>query len=136
MKTWKITVAFTVTTVLLIASALTATAQLDKLMNTTPQQRADAQTEFMQTKLALTADQTPKVAALNLKYAQKMDPIIKGSSGPLMKMRQMSEVNQEKEAELQQLLSADQFQKYLASKEELREKLEEKFEEKAKGGGQ
>ncbi len=134
MKVWKITGTLTVIAALLIASALTATAQLDKLMNTTPQERAEAQTAFMQTKLALTADQTPKVAALNLKYAQKMDPIIKGSSGPLMKMRQMNEVNQEKEAELQQLLSADQFQKYLASKEELREKLEEKFAEKAKSG--
>jgi len=136
MKTRQITLALTTCAVVLLAFALTASAQLDKLKDTTPQQRADAQTAFMQDKLALTVDQTPKIAALNLKYAEKMDPIIKGSSGPFAKMRQMSEVNQEKEAELQQMLSADQFQKYLASKEELREKLEEKFAEKAQGGGQ
>ena len=32
---------------LLIASAITASAQLDKLKNTTPQERAKAQTIFM-----------------------------------------------------------------------------------------
>jgi hypothetical protein len=136
MKTRQITLALTACAVVLLTSALTTSAQLDTLKNTTPQQRADAQTAFMQDKLALTADQTPKIAALNLKYAEKMDPIIKGSSGMFAKMRQMKEVNQEKEAELQQILSADQFQKYLASKEELREKLEEKFAEKAQGSGQ
>jgi hypothetical protein len=140
MRTGKITIVFTTVTALLLACALTASAQLDKLKDTTPEQRATIQTEFMQSKLNLTAEQMPKIADINLRYAQKMDPIIKGSSGALMKMRQMKEVNGEKEAELQQVLSADQFQKYLAAREEMRAKLEEKVaqkvEQKAKGGGQ
>ena len=136
MRIRKITNALTFSAVLFAIFVLPASAQLDKLMNTTPQQRADAQTAFMQSKLALTADQAPQIAALNLKYAQKMEPIIKGSSGSLMKMHQMSGVNNEKETELKQILSADQFQKYLASKEEMREKVVEKIEEKAAGGGQ
>ena len=57
-----------------------------------------------------------------------MDPIIKGSAGPLAKIRQTKEVEQEKEAELRQVLSPEQFQKLLASKEEMREKFEEKIE--------
>jgi hypothetical protein len=108
---------------------------MDKLMNTTPDERASAQTAMMKAKLDLTADQLPKIAAINQKYAQKMEPIIKGSSGPLMKMSQMREVNGEKEAELKQVLSPEQFQKYLASKEEMREQFEEKLEEKRGGGG-
>ena len=110
--------------------------QLDKLMNTTPDERANAQTALMKAKLDLTADQLPKIAAINQKYAQKMEPIIKGSAGPLMKMNQMRGVNEEKEAELKQVLSPEQFQKYLASREEIREQFEEKLEEKRGGGGQ
>jgi hypothetical protein len=109
--------------------------QMDKLMNTTPDERANAQTALMKAKLDLTADQLPKITALNQKYAQKMEPIIKGSSGTFMKMIQMREVNEQKEAELKQVLSPEQFQKYLASKEEMREQFEEKLEEKREGGG-
>jgi len=47
----------------------------------------------MKSKLDLTSDQEPQIAAINLKYAQKADPIIKGSSGSLMKMHQMNKIN-------------------------------------------
>jgi hypothetical protein len=134
MKTQKTMTALTVSVVLLLA--FSASAQLDKLKNTTPEERAEVQTAFMKSKLGLTTDQATQVADINLRYAQKMDPIIKGSSGLLMKRRQMNEVNREKEAELKQALSAEQFQKYLDSKEEMREKFEEKIGEKAKGSGQ
>lgn len=112
-----------------------SSGQMDKLMNTTPDERASAQTAMMKAKLDLTADQLPKIAAINQKYAQKMEPIIKGSSGMFMKMNQMRGVNEEKEAELKQVLSPEQFQKYLASKAEMREEFEEKIEEKHESGG-
>lgn len=120
--------------VLLIASAFSARAQLDKLTSTTPEERAKAQTDLMKAKLDLTPDQIGKVAELNLKYATKMEPIIKGSAGPFMKMREANEVSQAKEAELKQLLSPVQFEKFLAAKEEMREKFEERMEEKAGEG--
>ena len=116
------------TAVLLMAFAFSASAQLDKLKSTTPEQRAGVQTDLMKSTLGLTSEQTPKVADINLKYAKRMDPIIKGSAGPLVKIRQTKEVEQEKEAELRQVLSPEQFQKLLASKEEMREKFEEKIE--------
>jgi hypothetical protein len=116
--------------------ALAASAQLDELKNTTPEQRAKALTEMMTTKLGLTPEQTGKVADLNLKYANTMEPLIKGSAGPLVKMREMRQINEAKEAELKQILSPQQFEKYLASKEQMREKLIEKVEEKSKGAGQ
>jgi len=109
--------------------------QMDKLMNTTPDERASAQTAMMKAKLDLTPEQLPKIAAINLKYAQKMEPIIKGSEGMFMKMSQMRGVNEGKETELKQVLSPDQFQKYLASKAEMREEFEEKLEEKRESGG-
>lgn len=113
---------------------LVASAQLDELKNTTPEQRAKALTEIIKTKVGLTPEQTGKVMDLNLEYAKKMDPLIKGSAGPLVRMREMKQINQAKEAELKQVLSPQQFEKYLASKEEMREKLVEKVEEKSKAG--
>jgi len=112
-----------------------ASAQMDKLKSTTPEERASAQTAYLQSNLALAADQTPRVSALNRKYAQQMDPILKGSDGPLVKMRPMRGIQQAKEAELQTILTPGQFQKYLALKDEMREKIEQKLEQKAAGGG-
>jgi hypothetical protein len=114
--------------------AFVASAQLAELKNTTPEQRAKALTEMMKTKLALTPEQTDKVANLNLAYAKKMEPLIKGSEGPFVRMREMRQLNQAKEAELKQVLSPQQFENYLASKEEMREKIVDKIEEKSQGG--
>jgi hypothetical protein len=118
-----------VTALLLMASAFTASGQLDTLRDTTPEQRAGIQTELMKSRLALTADQTTKVAAINRKYADRMEPVIKSSEGPLAKIRRTREINEAKETELKQVLSTEQFEKYVASKEEMREKLEEKLKE-------
>jgi Spy/CpxP family protein refolding chaperone len=121
---------------MLLCFAGVARAQLEKLENTTPEQRAKALTAIMKTKLTLGPEQTAKVAELNLKYAQQMEPVIKGSEGRFMKMMKMKEINGQKEAELHTILSPDQFAKYQASKEEMREKFEEKLEEKSKGSAQ
>jgi len=112
---------------LLIVAAAGAQNEMEKLKSSTPEERARLQTEMMKTKLGLTPDQTPKVAAINQKYAQRMEPIIKGQEGPLMRLRQMREVGQAKEAELKGVLSPEQFQKYLAEKQEMREKFEDKL---------
>ncbi|HMB35844.1 MAG TPA: hypothetical protein VKV41_17505 [Methylomirabilota bacterium] len=112
---------------LLIVAAAGAQNEMEKLKSSTPEERARLQTEMMKTKLSLTPDQTPKVAAINQKYAQRMEPIIKGQEGPLMRLRQMREVGQAKEAELKGVLSPEQFQKYLAEKQEMREKFEDKL---------
>ena len=112
---------------LLIVVAAGAQNEMEKLKSSTPEERARLQTEMMKVKLALSPDQTPKVAAINQKYAQRMEPIIKGQEGPLMRLRQMREVGQAKEAELKGVLSPEQFQKYLAEKQEMREKFEDKL---------
>lgn len=112
---------------LLIVVAAGAQSEMEKLKSSTPEERARLQTEMMKVKLDLTTDQTPKVAAINQKYAQRMEPIIKGQEGPLMRLRQMREVSQAKEAELKGVLSPEQSQKYLAEKQEMREKFEDKL---------
>jgi len=106
----------------------------EALANSTPAERAAIQTDMMKEKLALTAEQAPKVQAINLETAQKMEPVIKGSEGPLVKLRQARELETQKESALEKVLSAEQFQKYLAMREEMKQKLEEKIAHKAAGG--
>ena len=117
-------------TAIVVSRVPEARAQMDKLRNTTPAERAGMQTDFMVSKLDLTPEQKRAVTDLNLKYANKMEPVIKGSEGPMVRRRQMREINQEKETELRGILSPQQWQKYEASRAEMREKLEERM-----GGG-
>jgi hypothetical protein len=113
--------------VALVAAALCAAsasaADLDALKDTTPAERAKAQTAMMKGKLGLTDAEVAKVGPINMKYAEKMEPIIKGDKLPLMKMKDMREVEGQKEAELKGILTADQLTKFEASKEEMMEKL-------------
>ena len=92
--------------------------------DTTPAERAKAQNAMMRSRLGLTDEQASRVAALNQKYAEKMEPVI---SGPLVKMREVKEIEQQKEAELKQVLSPEQFEKFLAAKDQMREELEQRI---------
>jgi len=125
--------ALTVAVLLLTGSA---SAQLDKLKDTTPGERAKAQTMMMESRLGLTKEQTSKVAALNQKYAEKMEPVIKGEGGPLMKMRQVKDIEEQKDAELKSVLSPEQFEKFLAGKEQMREEMAERIKKQRAGGRQ
>jgi len=63
-----------------------------------------------------------------------MEPIIKGSEGPLKRMEAVHAVEQAKEAELKGVLTADQFTKFEANKEEMMEKLADQIRsDRAKG---
>jgi hypothetical protein len=112
--------------VLLLATRVGAEG-LDDLKDTTPAERAAAQTMMMKEKLGLTDEQTPKIKAINEKYAEQMEPIIKGSNGMLMKMRAMKQVEDQKEVELKGVLSDDQFQQFQGMKSEMRDKLMERI---------
>jgi hypothetical protein len=113
--------------VLLLAAGAGAEG-LDDLKTTTPSERAAAQTAMMKEKLGLTEAQAPKIAAINEKYAEQMDPIIKGSDGMFMKMRAVKEVEDRKETELKGVLSDDQFQQFQAMKSEMKDNLMQRIE--------
>jgi len=107
-----------------------------EVASSTPQERAKVLTLVMKEKLALTPEQLPKVEAINLDAAQKMEPVLKGSQGPLVKMRTTKQVEQGKEAALQNVLTPQQFQQFLAGRDEMKQKAEQKLMEKRKSTGQ
>jgi hypothetical protein len=107
----------------LLVAAPALGADIEALGDTTPKERAEAQTLLMKEKLRLDDAKVEKVRAINLKYAEKMEPVLKGSDGPLMKGREARNFQAQKEGELQAVLSADEFKKYVAAKGEMRREV-------------
>jgi hypothetical protein len=119
----------------LIASSVSAQELGPALMKSTPAERAKVQTHLMNEKLHLTEQQLPKVQAINLQTAEKLEPVIKGNEGPFVRMRTLREAEREKEKALQGVLTPQQFQDYLAAREDLRQKLEQRLAEEQSGKG-
>jgi hypothetical protein len=95
--------------------------------DSTPEQRAAIQTEFMKSHLQLTPDQLQKIEALNLKYAQQMEPILKGSDGFMAKRSKAQGVMTLKDKELSSVLTADQFKAYDDLKDDLKEAVNQQL---------
>ena len=93
----------------------------------TPENRAAALTEKMKTQLPLTADQVPQIQAINLKYAQKNQEILTGTEGRFAKLRALKSSFKEKDKEMKAVLNDDQYQKYEAIKEEIKEKARQNY---------
>jgi hypothetical protein len=123
MKTIRPTI---VLAVLLTGLATVAFGQekLDALMNqTTPEERAQFQTDYMKESLSLTSDQESKIYALNLKHAKEMQVTYNASDRKIQKLKKMKSINEQKEQELKSILDADQYAAYERNKDDMKEKL-------------
>jgi hypothetical protein len=77
----------------------------------TPEERATMLTEMMKEQLSLTSAQEPKVKAINLKYANKMQDVRKMTDTAAQ--RKLTEsLNKQKDGELKTVFTADQFKNY------------------------
>ncbi|AZB26180.1 hypothetical protein [Chryseobacterium bernardetii] len=106
-------------TAVILCSPFIVSAQSKSLKQTTPEQRAKMQTEWMRTKLALNTKQVEQVYALNLQYAQKNDPIIQSNEGRLSKFKKMKALQNEKSNAMSQILDAGQYKKYQEAKDQM-----------------
>lgn len=96
----------------------------------TPEERAKVHTERMVKNLGLDADQTAKVEAINLKYAQKGDDFKaeRKADSEGMKGKGQTMWN-ERMAELKAVLTPEQYQKLEAAQEKMKEKRLERRQE-------
>ena len=101
-------------------------AQVKKLKDSTPEQRAKMQTEWMTTKLALNTSQIQQISAINLQYAQKNEPIIQSGESKLSKFKKLKALQKEKSNALSQILDAAQYKKYQEIKDQMIQTLKEK----------
>lgn len=86
-------------------------------------ERAKMQTQRMATTLKLDSAQTGKVEKISLKYAQKLDPIMLGNANRMSKLKAVRALHNEKEAELKQVLSPDQFNQFKHQQQELKDEI-------------
>lgn len=98
----------------------------EMMKNTTPEERADAQTEMMEETLGLDSKQKEKVHAINLKYARKMGEVFESTSPRFRKFRKLKTIAGDKDKALKTVLTDQQFEAYQKSKEEMKAKLKEK----------
>lgn len=93
--------------------------------HSSPEDRARWQTEWMKKELSLDSAIVAKVFDINLKYASKVDAIMRTDSSRYAKRRDVSVLMKAKDSELEKVLTPDQFKLYLQKKEAAREKNRE-----------
>ena len=111
----------------LVVSTRTASADEAGVIQSRPEQRAAIQTQFMKERLNLPADVLTKVQAINLKYAQQMDPVLKGNDGKLARMQKGRGIMAAKDAELKAILSPSQFEAYDDAKDDIKAAMESRL---------
>jgi hypothetical protein len=86
-----------------------------------PRERAKQQTQQMKESLKLTDDQVPLVDSINLKYSLKADSLFKNRDNDRSAMMEkMKNIQTQKDAELQKVLTPDQFATYQKEQEAMR----------------
>lgn len=86
----------------------------------TPEYRTSQLDAGMKEWLSLRDDQLPKVHEINLRYSKKVEKeLIEADLSDWAKYRKMMKLQEGKDAELKQVLSATQFEKYVVKRDEL-----------------
>lgn len=117
----------------LVAGAPARASELERLRGTTPEQRASLQTEFMQSRLALSGPTLEAVRKLNLDTAKRLQPVIEGKESTLSEIAQIRKIQAAKDAELGKLLTPEQYSRYRSSQDDLKAYVESGLE-RERGG--
>jgi len=121
MRTSKLTIALFFSLWIPIANA----EDMAYLLNSTPTERAASQTRFMQKKLNISQDEVAKIRGINQEYAEKVEPVLKGSSIGFFKMRNIKAILEQKDDTLRSVLTPEQFDVYTNTKDELKQALQQ-----------
>ena len=115
--------------VLLFSPAATW-AQMDELKNSTPEQRAQLQTQWMESNLSLDSKASATVADINLKYARETQSLMDSSSPGFQKLKTFRSNSAAKDAELKAILTPEQYTLYEQKKSAMEAMVKQKIEEK------
>ena len=96
-----------------------------RLATLTPEQITEFLDHRMFAKLALADEQEPRVSAINREHAIQLQSIAASNKSVHAKVRAMKKENDAHEAALKVVLTADQFTRFLALKDEMRDALKE-----------
>ena len=110
-----------VISMMFLATVNLATAQpgQGQRQQMTPEERAKATTERLEKLLSLNADQKTKVNAIELEYGKERNALRQKNQGDREAMRTAAqELDKKFDAKYKEVLTADQFKKYLEDKEQ------------------
>ena len=94
--------------------AESVTSRRDQFVNSTPDERAERLTRQMTRQLSLSVSQASAVAAVNLTFARRMQPMIDVGTRDRTSLQQLRQINQDKETDLKAILDARQYEQYRA----------------------
>ncbi|MDW7690216.1 hypothetical protein R9C00_24370 [Flammeovirgaceae bacterium SG7u.111] len=100
---------------------------VEKLKDKTPEERAKIQTEKMVEKLAIEGDLEMQVYAINLKYAEAIEPLKDSEDSKVSKFQKLKSLSEDKNAEMEKVLTEDQFMAYLKMQEDMTKELKQNF---------
>jgi uncharacterized membrane protein len=124
MKTFKILTLFFA---LFLLAANTGFAQSQKTEMTDEQKETMAQNmEAFLEVLNLSEEQMPEFKAITKKYAEQMKAVKESGDGKYKMYKQVKSIQKNKNAEMEQLLSKDQYEAYLEKQEEMQKEMKEK----------
>lgn len=110
-----------------LLASMTVAAQAQEKDRKTPQERAKLRTEHMAKELALSPEQQAKVEAINLKYADQVEAVRAEREAERTAKRDAAEaMHAAHDAEMKAVLTADQYTKWVAKKQEAKAKHLEK----------
>jgi hypothetical protein len=119
---------------LLLSLPQLALAQMDQLKDTTPEQRAQMQTKWMESNLSLDAKTSASVSAINLKYAKQTESLMDTNEPKFKKLMAFKENSSAKDAELKAIFTPEQYSLYEQKKSEMESTIMQKIKEKHQAG--
>lgn len=115
---------------LLLLTPVFASAKMDEIRNSTPEQRAQMQTKWMESNLSLDSAASASVSAINLKYARETQALISSDTPKFQKLMTFRKNSEAKDGELKSLFTPEQYSLYQQKKSEMEAQLKQKIMEK------
>jgi len=102
-----------------------------------PEERAKAETERLTTLLTLNADQKAKIGVIELELSKEMETKRQGAQGNREAMiAAFQEIDKKRDNKYKDVLTADQFKKYIDDKAQRPQRGQGRGEGRGEGGGQ
>jgi periplasmic protein CpxP/Spy len=116
--------------IIAVLASMTLATQAQEKDRKTPEERAKLRTEHMTKELALSPEQQAKVEAINLKYADQVEAVRSEREAERTAKREAAKaMHDAHDAEMKAVLTADQYTKWVAKKQEAKAKHVERREQ-------
>jgi len=117
---------------LLVSMCWNCQSEAQEQRKITPDRMAEMQTKMQMEALDLDKTQVEKMKSINLKYAKKMQPLVRDlrAAKNKEKFKSLRSLNQEKNYEVAQVLSRKQYEAYMKLQKKMRQKMRERRKQK------